>query len=133
MAKYRTEQRARLLALFSEHPHEAYCARQIAAALAGEGISLSAVYRNLAEMEASGSLQKLSRAGSREAYYRYLGKAECRGHLHLSCKKCGKVVHLDREAMEPLLQNAAKDRDFVVDCSDSVLVGVCGACRKEEA
>lgn len=52
MSSYSTRQRKALLAYLSRHPDELLSARQIADALADEKISLSAVYRNLAQLEA---------------------------------------------------------------------------------
>ena len=51
MSSYSTQQRKALLAYLSRHPDELLSARQIADALADEKISLSAVYRNLAQLE----------------------------------------------------------------------------------
>ena len=117
----------------ASHPHDALSARQIARLAADRGVSISAVYRNLSDMEAAGLLRKVAKAGSREAFYRYTGREECREHIHLSCKKCGKTVHLDQKAAEPLLRGASEKEGFLVDCASSVLVGLCGACRKQGA
>ena len=46
--KYMTKQRKALLRYLSQHADETLSAKQIEAALSGEGISISAVYRNLA-------------------------------------------------------------------------------------
>ena len=51
MQSYSTRQRKVLLAYLSQHPDELLSARQIADALADKKISLSAVYRNLAQLE----------------------------------------------------------------------------------
>ena len=52
MSRYSTKQRKSLLAYLSAHPDELLSTRQIADALQHEKISLSAVYRNLSELEA---------------------------------------------------------------------------------
>ena len=52
MSGYNTKQRRALLAFLGEHPDELLTARQMADALAEKQISLSAVYRNLAQLEA---------------------------------------------------------------------------------
>ena len=61
MPSYSTRQRKVLLAYLSQHPDELLSARQIADALADEKISLSAVYRNLAQLEAEEALQQQER------------------------------------------------------------------------
>ena len=52
MSGYNTKQRRALLTFLGEHPDELLTARQMADALAEKQISLSAVYRNLAQLEA---------------------------------------------------------------------------------
>ena len=52
MSGYNTKQRRALLTFLGEHPDELLSARQMADALAEKQISLSAVYRNLAQLEA---------------------------------------------------------------------------------
>ena len=56
MAKYLTRQRKQLLHFLSEHTDEQMTARQIADALQGNPISISAVFLNLAALEEGGYL-----------------------------------------------------------------------------
>ena len=63
MSSYSTQQRKALLAYLSRHPDELLSARQIADALADEKISLSAVYRNLAQLEAEEKVRRSSKSG----------------------------------------------------------------------
>ncbi len=51
MSGYNTKQRRALLAFLGEHPDELLTARQMADALAEKQMSLSAVYRNLAQLD----------------------------------------------------------------------------------
>ena len=68
MSSYSTQQRKALLAYLSRHPDELLSARQIADALADEKISLSAVYRNLAQLEAEEKVRRSSKSGTRSLY-----------------------------------------------------------------
>ena len=68
MSGYNTKQRRALLAFLGEHPDELLTARQMADALANEKISLSAVYRNLAQLEAEEKVRRSSKSGTREVY-----------------------------------------------------------------
>ena len=129
MGKYRTKQRRILLSYLSSHPDQALTARQIAEELAGEGISLSAVYRNLAEMEAAEEIKRLSQCGVREALYQYVATPDCRGSLHLSCKKCGKTLHMDPGEAVEILRRVAQTDQFSIDVGETVLYGVCGSCK----
>jgi len=131
MAKYVTKQRKILLEYMTAHADEMMSAEQIAEELADKGVSKSAVYRNLAELENEGRVSRISRAGVREGLYRFTDAEECREHLHLSCVKCGKTFHMGVKATEKLIGTVEQDTDFYVDNS-TVLYGVCGDCRKCE-
>ena len=94
MSGYNTKQRRALLAFLEEHPDELLTARQMADALAEKQISLSAVYRNLAQLEAEEKVRRSAKSGSHEAFYQYLDAKGCKGALHMSCVKCGKTFHM---------------------------------------
>ena len=130
MAKYLTIQRKRLLNYLSEHTDEQMTARQIADALEAKQISLSAVYRNLAELEEEGLLKRSVREGTREVFYQYIDAEECKDSLHLTCCNGGKSIHLgDREAKQ-LLCSTLESTGFLIAKSETILYGVCAECRK---
>lgn len=90
-----TKQRKILLDFLSAHTDESFSAKQIAAELADQNISISAVYRNLAELEADKKIQRITKGRWREVFYQYIDDDECKQCLHLSCKRCGKTYHLN--------------------------------------
>lgn len=63
MSGYNTKQRRALLAFLGEHPDELLTARQMADTLAEKQISLSAVYRNLAQLEAEEKVRRSAKSG----------------------------------------------------------------------
>ena len=128
MTKYATRQRKALLQYLHSHADEQLTARQIGEALSGEEISASAVYRNLAALEEAGQVRRLSKSGAREIFFQYAGAEHCRDCLHLSCKKCGKTIHMDADEAERLIQSVAICDKFKIDKTDTVLYGVCGEC-----
>ena len=130
MPQYKTKQRALLAQFLSRHPDETLSAREIAAALAGEGVSVSAVYRNLSRMEEEGLVRRASKAGSRETFFRYVEAEPCRHSLHMSCKRCGKTYHMDDRGAEELIRALTQNEHFALDRTETVLYGVCGTCRK---
>ena len=71
MSGYNTKQRRALLAFLGEHPDELLTARQMADELAEKQISLSAVYRNLAQLEVEEKVRRSAKSGSHEAFYQY--------------------------------------------------------------
>ncbi|MDO4566965.1 MAG: transcriptional repressor [Oscillospiraceae bacterium] len=129
MPAYSTRQRKALLNFLSGHPDELFSARQIAEALENEGISLSAVYRNLSELEAEGKLRRSGRGGAREVFYQYTDAEGCRECLHLSCTKCGRTLHMDGETARRLTEQLALKDGFELDRGESVLYGLCARCK----
>ncbi|MBQ3264200.1 MAG: transcriptional repressor [Ruminococcus sp.] len=132
MPKYMTKQRRLLTEYLMQHVDENLSASQIADALSDQ-ISKSAVYRNLADMEAEGKLHRVTSGGGREAVYRFSGGQACSQSLHLSCKKCGKTVHMQQQTADALVQSVAANNDFTVDKGETVIYGVCAACRNKKA
>ena len=129
MSPYKTQTRKILLDYLQKHADESVSASSIAADL--PEISVSAVYRNLAALEADGAVTAVRKAGSRERRYRYAAAEQCRQHLHLNCKQCGKTFHMDVEQTEALVRTIAEQDNFALDRGDTVLYGVCAACRKK--
>ena len=130
MPKYETKQRKELLSFLCDNAHTTLSVKDIAEALQGAGISLSAIYRNLSELENEGKVQKVTVSGDKKVYYRYTGAKECEKHLHLSCSKCGHTFHMDLPATNTLISEVMSESDFAVDSANTVLYGVCKDCRK---
>ncbi len=129
MPKYMTKQRKALLAFLEQHADEELSAKIIESELGGMGVSISAVYRNLSDLEKEGKVRRVSKSGSREVYYLYTDAHECRECLHLSCKKCGKTYHMNAECADMLINTLAQSDDFTIDKSETVLYGVCKDCK----
>lgn len=124
-----TKQRKALLEYLSLHADEKLTARQIAADVSAEGISTSAVYRNLSELESEGKVRRVNQSGSREVFYQYTDGEHCKDCLHLSCEKCGKTYHMNMQGAQMLVQNLAQSDEFTIDKANTVLYGVCKECR----
>lgn len=132
MTKYATKQRKALLSYLQMHADEQLSVRQICEALTKHEISNSAVYRNLAALEADGEIRRLRKSGTRENLYQYAGAEHCRECLHLSCKKCGRTYHMDTEEADQLIRSVAALDRFTIDKTDTVLYGVCSDCSAAE-
>lgn len=130
MARYNTGQRKRLLEYLKSNADSCLSASHIADALKDEEISISAVYRNLSDLEKSGKIRKLSQSGTRESLYQYIDIEQCKDKLHLSCVKCGKIFHLNNNISEKLLKEVSDLDDFAINKSQSILYGTCGQCKK---
>lgn len=132
MSKYMTRQRRLLNEFLSSHTDEQFTARQIAASLEKSGVSLSAVYRNLADMETDGSVKRCPKGGAREVYYQYTATGECSGCLHLTCRICGKTAHLNQHTAGMLLAQTEQTDGFFIDMAETIIYGVCSACASAD-
>ena len=130
MPKYATKQRGLLISLLSDNADKPMSVGDIAACLKDEGISVSAIYRNLSDLEKEGKVQRLTVGGSKKVYYRFTGAKKCEKHLHLSCFKCGQTFHMDVPSTDSLINNVLNESDFQIDSANTVLYGVCSKCRK---
>ncbi len=128
MTKYVTRQRKILTDFLSRHADEQWTAQSIAGKLENEGVSLSAVYRNLSELEAEGRLKRSAREGERDVYYQYTDVDGCRDCLHMICRRCGKTVHMNSGDTERLVEALALREHFRIDKAGTVLYGFCEAC-----
>ena len=131
MAKYQTRQRKRILEYLSEHTDEQVTAQQIADTLSAEQISVSTVYRSLSALEGEGLLKRSVREGTRDVFYQYIAAEECKDSLHLSCRVCGKSIHLGEKEAEQLLHSTLESTGFQIDKSETILYGICEDCRKK--
>lgn len=128
--KYQTKQRKKLLEYLEQHTDISLSAEQIYNDLADDGISISAIYRNLADLENEGKLRKLSQTGERNTCYQYIAAENCRECLHLSCKKCGKTYHLNEQLASTLTKGLASTENFEIDTANTVIFGICKKCEK---
>lgn len=127
MKKYSTKQREELMAFFEQHPHKQFTAHEIAEQLS-EGISQSAVYRNLSELEKEGTITRNVKEGCRESVYQYTKAKECENAIHLTCVKCGNIKHMDSKLAESMRKATAEKNSFFI--GNAMLYGICGNCEK---
>ncbi len=132
LAKYMTKQRKILQEYLSHHIDEELSAKKVAEDLAVEGVSLSAIYRNIAQMEQEKYLVQCPKLGERELYFRYLGDEDCRSCFHLSCKICNKSKHISPEETKIIAERIGAQFTFQVDLHSTVFYGICQNCRQTE-
>ena len=120
MSGYNTKQRRALLAFLGEHPDELLTARQMADTLAEKQISLSAVYRNLAQLEAEEKVRRSAKSGSHEAFYQYLDAKGCKGALHMADSNAALFA-----------KHLAQSEQFTLDAADTILYGTCLGCKEK--
>lgn len=128
MAKYVTKQRKILQDYFSQRIDQELSAKQVAEELSSQGISLSAVYRNLADMEKEKIVVQTRKEGSREFFFRYIDAESCQECFHLSCRSCGKIMHLPLEDSMKISEAFSTNYSFSLDFPTTVFYGTCGSC-----
>ena len=98
----------------------------------GKEVNLTTIYRNLDKLEENRILMKYKTAGDDSATYQYVEPhGNCHEHLHLQCRQCGKIIHLDCQLMKEIEDYLSVHHEFMLECSSSVLVGLCGDCKKK--
>lgn len=130
MAKYVTKQRRVLLEYLSMHSDEQYTVRELSAVLGKERISVSAIYRNLLTLESENQVKRFIRDRSHECFFQYVASESCHDHLHLSCRVCGRCLHMNDREAEELVMKTLKQNGFKIDKGETVLYGICASCGK---
>ncbi len=132
MSKYQTEQRRKLITLFENSPHQTLSAQDIANALCDQGISISAIYRNLSDMVKDGTLCKVSEKNRSGSLYQYVDPDHCAGIIHFKCESCDTTYHLDRNISQMIMGIARDSFSFDVNGSAAFLYGKCDKCSKKQ-
>ncbi len=102
------------------HPSAATISEQ----LRPRGISRATVYRNLAQMRASGEIVSV---GVVDGFERF--DACTKPHAHFVCRCCGAVLDVDGISLPPALsERAAQELDAVVESAWLTFSGICGDC-----
>ena len=131
MAEYNTEQKKLLLDFLEKNHDSAYTIEEITNELKSRGATVgkSTVYRLMTRLVEEKRVKRQLSDGSRKAIYRITLDSHCHNHLHLQCIKCGKVLHLDEEVSDKLLDTVKQINHFSVSEEDTVLMGKCADCK----
>lgn len=129
MERYNTKQRSALTEYFEKRADESLSSGEIIEALAKTGMSRSAVYRNLAELEKEGKIRRVVKTGERAAYYQYVAHEHCKNKIHISCIKCGKTGHISGNMADIIAEGIKNEDDFLIDKEETVLYGICKNCK----
>lgn len=129
MKNYMTAQRRLLLSYLESHRNIQYSVDELTAALSDEGISQSAIYRNIDKLAQDGVIRRFTDASGNRFLYQYVGGSECAFHLHLKCTGCGRIIHMDSETSEAVIKAALLKNGFRVDKKDTILLGLCRTCK----
>ena len=131
---YKTEGRQRLIGFFESHRDCQYTAEELCLELNGGSESgRSSLYRQLGELCREDVLRVFRDEDRRCNVYQYVGEAcDCREHFHAKCTRCGRIEHLHCGDSADFARHLMDEHGFRIDCGQSVLYGVCDACRTAE-
>ena len=91
--------------------------------------SKATVYRTLPLLTEAGILQAAVVQGEIRSYESPVGREH---HDHLVCRRCGRVVEFEEEALERLQREIAARHGFRLEGHHHQLVGICARCRSHE-
>ena len=131
MKNYSTKQRQILIDYFKKHIDETVSTSEIISELDTNSISESAIYRNLASLEKEGKIRRVSKAGERKTYYQYIDDIDCKGHIHISCIKCGKTSHISDDVTNRIKKSIKNEDDFLIDNDETIIYGICKDCQNK--
>jgi Fur family ferric uptake transcriptional regulator len=126
---YNTGKREQILNFLADNSARSYTLEEICENIIPDGHGKSTVYRIVSELVDKDCLRRLSDGKTRHCTYQYVGDDECRGHLHLMCRDCGKLIHLDERLSHELCDTLLAS-GFSVE-EGSMLFGKCEVCGTE--
>ncbi len=130
---YNTRARKYILEFLNQRETTTVSVNDILEYLTENGITVNftTVYRYLNKLTDDEKVIKfVGKDGSQAVYKIAESEKTCHNHLHVQCTKCGRLIHLDCDFMEELREHLSKDHGFCLECSGSVLYGICNACKK---
>ena len=132
MAEYITKQKKTLLDFLSLHSERSFTVEELTEGIRlksndGRAVGKSTVYRLIAKLVDDGILRRISDGKTRKVTYQYIGGGSCSEHLHLKCKDCGILIHLDDVTSHILEKRIYNTEGFTLD-GGALIYGRCEAC-----
>lgn len=137
MAEYQTHQKTLLIEFLSANSETPFTVEALADTLTerlGEDApGKSTVYRIINKLVDDGTVKRFVQGNSRHFLYQIAGGEDCHHHLHLKCTECGKLLHMEHEMSEDILERIFGSSSFTVDQEATTLFGCCAECSKAKA
>ena len=126
---YNTGKRERILKLLIENSDASYTIEQICMHMTADGKGKSTVYRIVSELVNEGVVCRLSDGKTRHCTYQYVGGERCHNHLHLKCKGCGRLMHLDEGVSRDFERAVMSAGGFTLE-EGTMILGTCKTCTE---
>ena len=133
MAKYKTAAHEQMIGFLERNSSRALTVSEIVSEMKSDPQcsktpSESTAYRIIKELVAEGRGKRTVNGIGREFVYQLTDSDDCAEHLHLKCRVCGELLHMNHESSEKLSESLLEDEGFSID-TGMVITGVCGKCR----
>ena len=123
---YKTKPKEILIDFFINNKEKSYSGNELVNIFENK-IDKSTIYRRLNKLENNKTLRKTYNATKKAYEYQYSNV--CESHLHLSCSKCGKIIHLNCGLANDFLVQFMNEHSFNIDSFNSTIYGVCKECE----
>ena len=131
--KYRTKCKDAIMEYLEVNKEHSFSAYDVHEYMRSNGIqiNLTTIYRNLDKLTDSGEIMKYKTTEDECCKYQCVKPhAHCHEHIHMQCRQCGKVLHMECKFMEALTEHLYEHHKFSLECAGSVLTGLCEQCKK---
>ncbi len=131
---YNTLTRSAIDGIFVGNNDKSYSVADILSKLKEMGVDANktTVYRYVTRLCENNVLLKFVAEKGEKTLYKYNDKnLGCDNHLHLKCSLCGKIEHLSCSDMEEFKRHIYIEHGFMLNCSSSLLYGLCKKCSKK--
>lgn len=131
MAEYKTKQKEILIRFLKTREDTPLSIEEIFEHIGetGEHLGKSTVYRLINKLCEEGMVKRFEQG--KKFLYQLAGGEDCHYHLHLKCTECGKLIHMDHEQSEKLIEAIYGKQGFTVSQTDTTLFGRCEDCGKQ--
>ena len=134
MKNYNTKGKDIIMAYLKDHADGNFSANDILQYLEEHNskMNISTVYRNLDKFVDQGMLMKLKNPDDDFCRYQYKHPdGNCDDHIHMQCRNCGRVFHLECGFMEELSKHLSAHHGFTIESAGSMIKGLCGECNTD--
>ena len=125
--KYQTGKKEQVIDLLRNNSNKSLSLAEICEKILPDGHGRSTVYRLVSSLVECGTLRRLGDGKTRHVTYQYVGDEHCKHHLHLKCKECGRLIHLDEGVSDGIRDALVRIGGFEID-EGEMLLGKCTTC-----
>ena len=128
--KYKTKNRSKIIEFLKSKENEHLTIQEIQNYL--PDIPQATLYRIIESLVNEGIVRKYFLSPNSSCCFQY---ADCHidhQHFHLVCEQCGKLIHLDCDEVDHLIEHLKADHNFTVDVSRVNLYGLCDKCARNK-